>query len=110
MSSSVNVDTEGKDIVILGVGSTQGLDDKTLAAEAKYPISLTQSGERFVLSLHYDGSNSFLFVNATKEYQLKAKKSEMKIYTLCLGNVPKDFAINNLKKNRIKWSCKNFFF
>ena len=32
------------------------------------------------------------------------------LYTLCLGNVPKDFAINKLKKNRIKWSCKTFFF
>ena len=63
-----NVDNKGKDILILGEGLRQGLDDITLTAEAKYPINFTQSEKRFVLSLHYNGSNSFLFVNATKVY------------------------------------------
>ena len=40
MSSSVHVDNKGKDISILGEGPTQGLDDTTLTAEAKYPIIL----------------------------------------------------------------------
>ena len=74
MSSSVHVDNKEKDILILGEGPTQQLDDTTLTAEAKYPINFTQSGKRFVLSLHYNGSNSFLFLNATKVYQFKAKK------------------------------------
>ena len=67
MSSSVHVGNKAKDILILGGGPTQGLDDTTLKAEAKYPINFTQSGKRFVFSLHYNGSNS-LFVNATKVY------------------------------------------
>ena len=75
MSSSVHVDNNGKDILILGEGSTQRLDDATLTAEAKYPITFTQSGKRFVLSLHYNGKNSFLFVNTAKLYQFKARKS-----------------------------------
>ena len=108
MSSSVHVDNKGKDILILGEGPTQGLDDTTLTAEAKYSINFTQSGKRFVLSLHYNGSNSFLFIHATKVYQFKAKSLEIKDYTLYLGNVSKDFAINNMKKNRIKRGC-NFF-
>ena len=66
MSLSVDVNNKGKDILTFGEGSTQGLDDKTLIAEAKCPINFTQSGKRFVLRLHYNGSNSFLFVNATK--------------------------------------------
>ena len=49
---------------ILGEGQTQGLDDTTLTAEAKYPINFAQSGKKFVLSQHYNGSNSFSFVNA----------------------------------------------
>ena len=48
MSSSVHVDKQGKDILILGEGPTQGLDDTTLTAEAKYPINFTQSGKRFL--------------------------------------------------------------
>ena len=66
MSSSMHIDNKGKDILILGAGPTQGLDDTTLTAEAKYPINFTQLGKRFVLSLHYNGSNNFLFVSATK--------------------------------------------
>ena len=95
-------------ISILGEGPTQGLEDITLTAEAKYPINFTQPGKRFVLSLHYNGSNSFWFVNTTKLY-LKAKNSEIKDYALCLGNTSKDFTVNYLRKNRIKSSCKIFF-
>ena len=72
----MHVDSRGKDILILDEGPTQWLDDTTLTAEAKYFIYLTQSGKRFVLSLHYNGSSSFLYVNATNVYQFKAKKSE----------------------------------
>ena len=49
MSSSVHVDNKGKDIVILGEGPTQGLDNTTLTAEVIYPINFTQSGKRFVI-------------------------------------------------------------
>ena len=89
----MHIDNNGKDIIILGEGSTQRLDDTTLTAEAKYPISFTQSGKRFELSLHYDGNNSFLFVDATKTYQFKAKDSEIKDYALCLGNFSKIFQL-----------------
>ena len=98
MSSSMHVDNKGKDILILCEGPTQELDGTTFTAEAKYPINFTQSGKRFVLSLHFNGSNSFLFVNATKVYQFKAENSEIKDYALCLGNVSKYFTINNMKK------------
>ena len=77
-------------------------------AETKYPINFTQSGKRFVLSLHQNGSNSFLFANATKVYQCKAKYSEIKYYALCLDNVSKDFKINNMKKTRLKGVVKFF--
>ena len=100
MSSSVHIDNKKKDILILGEGPTQGLDDTTLTTEAIYPINFRQPNIRFVLSLHSNGSNSYLFVNATKIYQFKAKDSEIKDYTLCLGNISKDFTINNVKKKQ----------
>ena len=110
MSSSVHDDNKGKDILILGEGPRQGLDDTTLTVEAKYPINFAQSRKRFVLSLHHNGSYSFLFVNATKIYQIKSKNSEIVDYALCLGNISKDFAIDDMKKeNGIKRSCIIFF-
>ena len=76
-----------KDTFLVSEEPTQGLDDKTLTAAAKYPMNFTQLGKRCVLSLHYNGSSSFLFVNAAKIYQFKAKDSEIKDYALCLGNI-----------------------
>ena len=56
----------------------------------------------------YNGNNSFLFVNATKVYQFKAKNSEIKDCTLCLGNISKDFKIDNMKKTGLKGVVKFF--
>ena len=44
----------------------QRLGDTKITAEAKYSINFTRSKRTFCLSLHHDGKNSFLFVNATK--------------------------------------------
>ena len=46
MSSSVHIENKGKDILLLGEGSTQGLDDTTLTAEARYPVNFTQPNKR----------------------------------------------------------------
>ena len=78
MSSYVHVDNNGKDVLILFEGPTQGVDDTQLIAEAKYSINFSRSNRKFCLSLHYNGSNSFLFLNATKIYQFKAKDSKIK--------------------------------
>ena len=99
MSSSLHIDTRNKDILILGKGPTRGLDNTTLTAEAKYSINFSRSQRKFCLSLHYNGSNSFLFVNVTKIYKFKAENSEMKPYALCLGNISKNFTANNTKKD-----------
>ena len=52
ISSSVHISNKRRDILILDEEPTQVLDDTTLTAEAKYPISFTQSNRRFALSLH----------------------------------------------------------
>ena len=84
-------------ILVLGEGPKQGLDDTKITTEAKHPINFTRLGRRFVLSLHYNGKNSFLFVNAVKIYQFKAKGSQLTRYPFCLGNISKDFTIDSLK-------------
>ena len=49
MSSSVHAGGKVRDILILGDGPIQELNDITLTAEAKYPINFTQSGKISVL-------------------------------------------------------------
>ena len=51
-----------KDILIVGEGPKQGLEDTTLTAEAKYPMNFTQLRKRFVLSLQYKGRVSYLLM------------------------------------------------
>ena len=97
MSSSVHIANKGKDILILGRGPTQRLNNTTLTAETLHLTNFTRPGIKVCLSLHYKGNNSFSFVNATKMYQFKAKDSEIKIYSLCLGNISGDFSANNMK-------------
>ena len=98
MSSSVHIDNKKKDNLILGMSLTLGLDNTTLSVEAQYPIIFSRSNRKFCLSLHYIGSHSFLFVNATKIYQFKANDSEIQKHPLCLGNIPGNFPANNMKK------------
>ena len=86
MSSSVHVDNKKKDILILGRGPMQGLEH-TLTAEKLYSINFTVTKKKFCLSLHYDGANSYLFVNGTEIYKFKAKDSETVVTPLCLGKI-----------------------
>ena len=48
--------------------------------------------------MHYNGANSYLFVNSTEIIKFKAKDSEILAYSLCLGNISKDWLQDNMKK------------
>ena len=52
------------------------------------------------MSLHYNGTNSYLFVNGTEIYKFKAKDSEIVAAPLCLGKVSKDWSVDNMKMTR----------
>ena len=58
-----------------------------------YSINFTVAKKKFCLSLHYNGANSFLFVNGTEIY-----KFEIVASPLCLGNISKDWSTDNMKK------------
>ena len=79
MSSSVHIDNKNKDILILGEGPVQGLDDSTLIAEAIYPIDFTQPNKRFVLRLQYNESNSLLLSMLQKYNNSKQKTVKQKM-------------------------------
>ena len=48
--------------------------------------------------MHHNEANSFLLVNGTKIYKFKAKDSEIVAAPLCLGNISKDWSVDNMKK------------
>ena len=98
MSSSIHIDNKGKDILILGFGSTQGSGENSLTAEKMYSINFTVTKKVFCLSLYYNGANSYLFVNDTEIIKFKVKDSEILSSPLCLGNISKDWSLDNMKK------------
>ena len=63
-----------------------------------YSINFTKTERKFCLSLHYNGDNSYLFVNGKEICKFKAKDSEIVHYPLCLGNISKDFSVDNMKR------------
>ena len=97
ISTSIHVDNKKKDILVVGRGPTQGLES-TLTAERMYSINFTVTRNKFCLSLHYNGGNSYLFVNGTEIYKFKVKDSEIVASLLCLGNICKDWSTDNMKK------------
>ena len=100
MSSSVHIDNKKKDILVLGKGQTQGLEH-TLTAEKMYSVNFTVTRKKFCLSLHYNRANSYLFVNGKEIVKFKAKDSEIIATPLCLGNISKDWSVDNMKKTRL---------
>ena len=76
----------------------QHKDKHALNAEKLYSINFTKKNIKFCLSLHYNGANSYWFVNGTEIIKFKAKDSEIVPYSLCLGNISKDWTNDNMKK------------
>ena len=70
MSSSTKIDIQKNDILILGKGPTQDLEHM-LSAEKMFSSNFTEKNRKFCLNLHYNGTDSYLFVNGTKIIKFK---------------------------------------
>ena len=56
-----------------------------------YSINFTVT-KKNCFSVHYNGANNYLFVNATEIHRFTAKDSEIVATPLCLGNISKDWS------------------
>ena len=86
---------------------TQELEH-TLSAEKMNSINLNEHNKNFCLSLHYNGANSYLFVNGTEFHKFKAQVSEIVAIPLCLGKILKDWSVNNMKKTGLNGHVYDF--
>ena len=108
MSSSTHTNNKTRNILLLGRDFIQGIDGKTIYAEKMYLINFSQTGARVCLRLHYNGDNSYLFVNDREMIKFKAKDSKIVEYPLCLGNISKIFSECNMKKTGLYGSVYYF--
>ena len=58
-------------------------------------INFTDNRKKCCLSLHYNGANSYLFVNSTEI--IKYRDSNIIATPLCFGNISKDWSVDNMK-------------
>ena len=65
-----------RDILVLGKGPIQGLEHK-LTAGKMYSASFTVTRKVSCLSLHYNGANSYLFVNGKEIASLRQKTLQL---------------------------------
>ena len=97
-----------RNILSLGGDFIQGVDGTTIYAEKMYSINFSEVGAKFCLSLHYNGENSYLFVNGREMIKFKAKDSEIVEDPLCLRNISKYFSESNMKRTRLYGSFYYF--
>ena len=73
MSFSAHATNRANHIYLMGEGLTQDINGTTIYVEKKYYRNFTDPGKKFVLSLHYNGDDSYLFVNGRQELKFKVK-------------------------------------
>ena len=71
------------DIYVMGKDYVQRINYTTIYTEKMYYRNFRDPGKKFVLSLLYNGNNSYLYVNGNQELKLKAKTDQLVKEKLC---------------------------
>ena len=98
MSFSIHRTNRANRIYVMGDGFTQGIHDTTLYVEKKYFRKVTEPNVKFVLSLHYNGDDSYLFINGRQELKFKCKTDQLVKEKLCIGNLSDQWTASESEK------------
>ena len=108
MSFSVHATNRANHIYLMGTGLTQGINDTTIYAEKNFFRNFRDFGKKFVLSLHYNGDNSYLFVNGRQELKFKAKTDQLVKEKLCIGNLSDQWTTSKSEKTGVYGKIYDF--
>ena len=86
----------------------QGINDTTLYAEKMYSQNFTHPSKKFVLSLHYNGDDSYLLVNGKQELKFKYKTEHLVKEKLCLGNLSDQWTTSDSEKTELHGNIYDF--
>ena len=98
MSFSVHATNRANHIYLMGTGLTQGINDTTINAEKNFYRNFTDFGKKFVLSLQYNGDDSYLYVNGRQELKFKCKTDQLVKEKLCIGNLSDQWTTSESEK------------
>ena len=108
MSFSVHATNRANHIYLMGDELTQGISNTTIHVEKNYYRNFTDPGKKFVLSLHYNGNNSYLFVNGTQELKFKAKTDQSVKEKLCIANLSDQWTASESEKTGLYRNIYDF--
>ena len=92
----------------MGTGLTQGIHDTMLYTENNFYRNFTDPGKKFIISLHYNGDDRYLFVNGRQELKFKAKDDQIISERLCLGNFSDQWTTSESEKTGLNGNIHNF--
>ena len=98
MSFSVHTTNRANHIYLMGTGLIQGINDTMIYVEKNFYRNFTDFGKKFALSLHYNGDNSYFFVNGRQELKFKAKTDQLVKEKLCIGNLSDQWTASESEK------------
>ena len=108
MSFSVHVINRANNIYVMGTDLTQGIHNTTLYAEKNFYRNFTDPSKKFMLSLHYNGDDSYLFVNGRQELKFKCKTDQLVKEKLCIGNLSDQWTTSESEKTGLYGKIYDF--
>ena len=108
VSFSVHATNRANSIYVMGDGLTQGIHDTKLYAEKNYWGNFTDPGKKFIISLHYNGDESYFFVNGRQELKFKAKTDQLVKEKLCIGNLSDQWTASESEKTGLYGNIYDF--
>ena len=108
MSFSIHATNRANHIYVMGDGLTQGIHDTTLYVEKTYFRNFTEPNVKFVPSLHYNGDDSYLFVNGRQELKFKCKTDQLVKEKLCIGNLSDQWTASESEKTGLYGNIYDF--
>ena len=107
-SSLLHSNNKANNIYVMGKGPVQGIDDTTLYAEKVYSQNFTQPNKKFVLSLHNNDDNSYLFVNGKQELKFECKTDQLVKEKLCIRNLSNNWSPIEAQKTGLYGNIYDF--
>ena len=112
MSFSAHATNRANHIYLMGTGLTQGINDTTIYAEKNFYRNFTDFGKKYMLSLHYNSDDSYLFVNGRQELKFKAKTDQLvmhiKLEKLCIGSLSDQWTTSESEKTGVYGKIYDF--
>ena len=108
-SSSSHSDNRKNNFLILGEVPTYGINGSLMHQKKKLILTSVTTTQKFCLSLHYSGDNSYLFVKRKEIFKFKADNRNVNFPTqFWLGGIPNGFSNTESREVSLNGSVYDF--